>query len=340
MKRLIVIINILSIVVIPGLSAQNSNVDAYINKAIESEKMGKEMDAIGYLTTAIQLAPKNVKALTERASLFVIFGDYQSALKDYRSALKLEPSEELYYKTGVAELNSGDDKKAIEHLTEAIKLNPKNEFYYFFRGEAELDLGKITAAISDFDLAIELKPNDYRAIFTRGKCYFSVHDYKRAIVDFTAAEKMYSYNPELYFYRASSYFNLSKFNEAIADFSVALEKDPDNHDALIYRAQSYEFSNKFKEADSDYSKFMKEHSITPQIAYAAANVKYSLADYPGAETTYTKVIDKQPNHKMAFFHRGMARFNQRKIELACADFTKAKNLGYLAGYDQMKGNCK
>ena len=332
---------LLSILVICSTYAfQNSGADAYIQKAKESEKIGKELDAIAYLTTAIKLDPKNVKALSERASLYVIFGDYQKALSDYRKALSIHPSEELYYKTGVAELNSGDDKKAIEHLTQAIKINPDKEFYYFFRGEAELDLGKYSAAIGDFDMAIELKPDDYRAIFTRGKCYFSIHEYAKAIEDFTKAEKIYSYNPELYFYRASSYFNLSKFNEAIADYTKTLEKDPDNHDALINRAQSFEYTNKYKEADKDYDKFMAEHAVTSQIAYAAANVKYSLEDYDGAEGIYSKVLSKQPNHKMAYFHRGMARFNQRKIELACADFTKAKNLGYLAGYEQMKGNCK
>ena len=319
---------------------QNTNVDAYIEKALESEKMGKEEDAIGYLTTAIQLDPKNVTALSERASLFVIFGDYYNALSDYRKALEINPSEELYYKTGVAELNAGDDEMAIKHLTEAIKLNPKKEFYYFFRGEAELDLGKYRAAIADFDKAIKLKPTDYRAIFTRGKCYFNVHDYGKAIQDFTTAEKMYSYNSDLYYYRGASNFNLSKFENAINDFSLALEKNADNHDALINRAMAFEYTNKFKEADKDYTNYINEHPVTPQIKYASANVKYSIQDFLGAEKMYSDVIIVQPKNKMAYFHRGTARFNLRKLESACADFVQAKNLGYLAGYDQMKGNCK
>lgn len=319
---------------------QNVNVDAYIKKAIESEKLGMEKDAIGYLTTAIQLDPKNIIALSERASLFVIFGDYNNALLDYREALKLSPTEELFYKTGVAELNAGDDEKAIEHLTSAININPKKEFYYFFRGEAELDLGKYKAAISDFNKAIKLKPDDYRAIYTRGKCYFNVHEYEKAIKDFKTAEKMYGYNSELFYYRASSYFNLSKFENAVHDFTKAIEKDNDNHDALINRAMAYEYSDKFGLADKDYSNYLKQHKATIQIKYSAANVKYSISDFAGAEVLYTEVIKASKNHKMAYFHRGMARFNMKKIDLACADFKKSKDLGYLAGYDQMKGNCK
>jgi len=325
---------------IKSFAIQITNVDAYIEKAIESEKMGKEKDAIGYLTTAIKLDPKNVTALSERASLFVIFGDYYNALKDYRTALKVEPSEELYYKTGVAELNAGDDEKAIEHLTKAIKLNPEKEFYYFFRGEAELDLGKYRAAIADFNKSIKLNPTDYRAIYTRGKCYFNVHEFSKAILDFTAAEKMYSYNSELYYYKGACYFNLSKFENAIQNFSLEIEKNAENHDTLINRAMAYEYSKKYKEADNDYSQYISNHPVTPEIKYAAANIKYSLQDFKGSEKLYSDVIMKQPKHKMAYFHRGMARFNQRKMDLACGDFVKAKNLGYLAGYDQMKGNCK
>ena len=338
-KGVSILIFIFSITVFTYAS-QNTNVDAYIEKAIESEKMGQEMEAIGYLTTALQLAPKNIKALTERASLFVIFGDYVNALNDYRAALKIEPTEELYYKTGVAELNAGDDEKAVEHLTEAIKINPKNEFYYFFRGEAQLDLGQFKLAIDDFNKALKINPKDYRAAFSRGKSYFNLHDFKLAIADFTLAEKMYSYNSDLYYYRGSSYFNISNFENAATDFTLALEKNPDNHDALINRAMAYEYSQKYKEADTDYSTYIKLHQTTPQIKYAAANVKYSLQDFDGAEQLYSEVVNQNPNDKMAYFHRGMARFNQRKIELACADFVKAKKLGYLAGYDQMKGNCK
>lgn len=323
-----------------SFASQNANVDAYIKKAIESEKIGKEKDAIGYLTTAIQLDPKNVIALSERASLFVVFGDYNNALKDYREALKINPTEELYYKTGVAELNAGDDEKAIEHLTSAIKLNPKKEFYYFFRGEAELDLGLYKAAIADFNKAIKIKPDDYRAIYTRGKCYFNVHEYDKAINDFTAAEKMYSYNSDLYYYRGACQFNLSKFEDAITDFSLALSKDSDNHDALINRAISYKYLKNYSKADIDYTKYIALHKVTTQIKYTAANVKYSLSNFVESEKLYSEVIEESPRHKMAYFHRGMARFNQRKMDLACADFKKSKELGYLAGYDQMKGNCK
>lgn len=320
--------------------ASQSGADAYIKKAIESEKVGKEMDAIGYLTTAIKLDPNNITALTERASLFVIFGDYVNALKDYRSALKIDPSEELFYKTGVAELNAGDDNKAIEHLTEAIKINPKNEFYYFFRGEAELDLGEYDKAINDFNKAIALKPNDYRAIFTRGKCYFNTHEYMKAIDDFTEAEKMYSYDPELYYHRGACHYNLANYNDAIIDFSTCLEKNPDNHDALLNRAISFEHVKDYEKADKDYSQFITQHNAPAQITYAAANVKFTLQEFGEAEQVYSSVIEKDPSHKMAYFHRGMARFNQKKVDEACSDFIKAKQLGYLAGYDQMKGNCK
>lgn len=323
-----------------AIASQSGDVSLYIEKALESERMGKEMDAISYLTTAIQMDPKNVKALTERASLFMVFGDYEKALGDYRSALKVTPTEELYYKTGVAELNAGDDELAIDHLTNAIKINPKNEFYFYFRGEAKRDLGQYRPAIEDFNKAVSLKPDDYQAVYKRGICYFSVHDYQKAVTDFNYAIKIYSYDPEIYYYRGVSYFNISKFSNAIDDFSVVLEKNPENHDALVNRAMAYEYTNKYTEADKDYSQFIAQHPNNPQINYAAANVKYSIGDFKGAEEFFTMVISSQENHKMAYFHRGMARFNQRKIDEACSDFVKAKQLGYLAGYEQMKGNCK
>ena len=49
-------VNILVFMIAANVFAsQNTNVNAYIEKALESEKLGQEKDAIGYLTTAIQL---------------------------------------------------------------------------------------------------------------------------------------------------------------------------------------------------------------------------------------------------------------------------------------------
>ncbi len=66
-----------------------------------------------------------------------------------------------------------DPKKAIEYLSNAIKLQPDYASAYYNRGNAYYGLGQYQRAIKDYSEAIRLKPNDVDSHYNRANAYFN-----------------------------------------------------------------------------------------------------------------------------------------------------------------------
>jgi tetratricopeptide (TPR) repeat protein len=68
-------------------------------------------------------------------------------------------------------LNYTDQKKAIEYLNNAIKLNPSYADAYNDRGIAYTQLGQYQRAIEEYNEAIRLKPDNVDTYNNRGASY-------------------------------------------------------------------------------------------------------------------------------------------------------------------------
>jgi len=80
-----------------------------------------------------------------------------------------------------------DPKKAIEYLSNAIKLLPDDAKAYSDRGNAYNKLGQHQRAIKDYNKAILLKPNFAVFYYNRGIIYGKLGQHQRAIEDFDKA---------------------------------------------------------------------------------------------------------------------------------------------------------
>ncbi len=83
---------------------------------------------------------------------------YEEAMKDYKTAVKLDPKEgKAYYRMGTIYEKDGKYKEAIDSYTNAIKCYPNEGYYYYKRGKLYLELGDETLAKKDFTRSCELK---------------------------------------------------------------------------------------------------------------------------------------------------------------------------------------
>ena len=67
-----------------------------------------------------------------------------------------------------------DPDKAVEYLTNAIKLQPSYSKSYYNRGIAYSNLGDSQRAIEDYTKAIELKADHFRSYYNRGTIYLKL----------------------------------------------------------------------------------------------------------------------------------------------------------------------
>ena len=96
-------------------------------------------------------------------------------------------SAEEWYETGNEYLYAGDYKKAIEHYTKAIEIDPDFALAYNNRGVAYYNMGRYNEAIADYTKAIELDPEYAMAYNNRGVDYYYLGDIKNALADFKRA---------------------------------------------------------------------------------------------------------------------------------------------------------
>lgn len=112
-------------------------------------------------TKAIQLDSKFLPAYEHRASDYLNLKQYQQALKDYETILKLDPENvTAYADRGLARLETGNIWGAIFDFGDAIRRKKEGDSYlpnlYENRGDAYVKLGQYRDAIADYTKAIEL----------------------------------------------------------------------------------------------------------------------------------------------------------------------------------------
>jgi serine/threonine protein kinase/Flp pilus assembly protein TadD len=166
-------------------------------------------DAIRDCTESIRLRPKFGLALSYRGEAFAGKGLYDRAVEDLTEAILLNSDElsakshagaipeetipKLYYLfayRGFCFASGGNDDRAIQDYTEALRLQPQDESALVNRGVLFSHKANYDRALRDFTEAIQLNPRDARAVIARGNVFYNKHNYPAALRDYNEALKL------------------------------------------------------------------------------------------------------------------------------------------------------
>ncbi len=134
----------------------NSQLKKTLNKAQNCAENEEYDDALKLCNEIISGDMNQAEGYRERAAVYSLMGEYQSAVKDLISIFKLgseEPAD--YYELGNIRFKQGCLDETIEALTNCIDLSEKYDFFYyktacyFLRAEANLRLNKFKEALED-----------------------------------------------------------------------------------------------------------------------------------------------------------------------------------------------
>jgi len=99
-------------------------------------------------------------------------GDFDSAVKDFTSALDRNPGyADAFKNRGIARQKQGDYDAAIADFNRALRLDARSPDLYNARGTALFNKEAYDRAIADFDKAISLDPKYKKAFVNRGLAY-------------------------------------------------------------------------------------------------------------------------------------------------------------------------
>lgn len=320
--------------------AKKPSSEAYIERGKMKVRTGDERGAIGDYDLAAELDPKNAIVFEERAVLKSMLKMHDEALKDYKKAVDIEPSETLFFKIAQMESSFGRDEIAIYYFDKAIKLNGDNVYYYDERANAKMALGLYKDAIEDLNTAEKLDPDDVNHFMERGLAYHNIEQYDKALKDFNQAIRLTPHDSKLYLYRAASHFGMNDNKSVLTDLRKVIELDPSNIDAYLFKGDAYTNLLDYPKAIEYYSKYIELEPNNYAVYRKRGDAKYSNRDYEAAIEDYNQVLNMNKNIALVYNNRGVSYFNLNRLDEACADLNTAKEKGFSQGYQLLKRNCK
>jgi len=119
--------------------------------------------------------------------------DYARAIEDLSEAIRLDPQPRyLGYRSGYYEL-IGKPELSLPDLDRLIRLEPTNFVAFQSRCWVNALLGRLDQALADCNKSIELASNVANTLDSRGLVYLKMKQYDKAIADFNAALKAAGY---------------------------------------------------------------------------------------------------------------------------------------------------
>jgi tetratricopeptide (TPR) repeat protein len=207
---------------------------------------GQELIAVGYdvesarafLKKALPMAvPISVDDYANRAMNHVDGERYDSAIRDFSQAMKLDPSRgDLFLGRGAALLRGGDSRTAVGDFDAAMARGAEGAAAYLGRGIAHRELGNHAQSVDDITQVIRGSvnaANDLAAAYTeRGITYLREGKHELALADFTRALESNAEHPPAHVHRGAAYLRLGRFAEAAGALDRALSLAGGNAEAL------------------------------------------------------------------------------------------------------------
>jgi tetratricopeptide (TPR) repeat protein len=132
----------------------------------------------------VDAVPRSAQARNNLGGSLLVQGQIDEAMEHLREALRLDPGHaEAHSNLGVALARRGRAADAIEEYRKALSLDPGQTQAYSNLGNALLQQGSVREAIEQFDQALAINPDDPQARTNRAGALFRAGRTDEAIAD-------------------------------------------------------------------------------------------------------------------------------------------------------------
>lgn len=170
------------------------NAEAFCNRGVCLQKMGRQAEAIEDFKRAIAISPDLAEAFCNLGIAHRNLGDLPAALSAYDRAIEIAPRMfEAYCNKGVALKEAGLIEQSIRTLQQAASIAPNHPETFGNLGVSLQKSKQFGAAIDSYTKAIELKPDYIDAHYNLALLHQELNQLESALEGF---EKVLSLNPD------------------------------------------------------------------------------------------------------------------------------------------------
>ncbi len=330
-------------------SAKDDIVPSLSGRAIANKKLGLDNQAYEDYEKVQKEKCISADDFFERGNAHQSFGNNDAAIRDYESALKVNPnylpaitalrdpkqktiSRESYrfsMKSGLCfefsnsaldKLNNGDATGAIFSINNALRLEPNEADAYYIRAMAEESLDRYEEAIKDYNHVIRINPYNNVIVYNeRGSAKGYLGRNEEAIEDYDQAIRIKPNYADAYINRGNAKKKLGRNEEAIKDYDHAIQIKSDDAYAYFNRGSAKGHLGRYEEAIKDLDQAIRIKSDFTNAYTIRGLTKYSLGNYEAAIIDYDQVIRIKPDAD-AYLVRGMTKYSMGHYEAAIIDY--------------------
>jgi tetratricopeptide (TPR) repeat protein len=234
-------------------------------------------------------------------------GRLDDAERDYRAALDADPVHiDALHLLGVLRHQRGEHAEAVDLVSRAADLRPRDAALQLNLGNALKALGHLDGAIERFRNALTLAPDFVLAHYNLGNAYAAAGRHEDAVDAFRRSLRLQPDHPSTHNNLGNALHALGDYEEAIASFQRTLELQPGHAGAHNNLGMAL---NALERADEALGHFRAALAAQPRFVAAQFNLANTLAatgQYDAAIAAFETVLSMQPGFIVALFGLGNA----------------------------------
>ncbi len=169
-------------------------------------RLNKPADAQAAYDRAVQLAPKNVEALTNRGALFYSQKAYPAARQDLEQAVALNPNQDAALNNlSLLLAQEGNYAEALALVDRALSRQPTQAYYLNNRAYLLLMLNRDAEALPLLTQSLRIDDRNAWAHRNLGVYYLKQKESTKSLVSLRQAEKIDASVDQLYYYLGQAY---------------------------------------------------------------------------------------------------------------------------------------
>ncbi len=307
--------------------APSERAQAFFLRAKIMMRQHKNARAIADLTSAIDLAPKQVAYLVVQGTLYATMGEHAPALTDFEKALTLDPQNlDAQIGKGRSLWQTGDIQKAKALLEQAGAAAKENPWPLYYLGQLAEQLLKPDDALGYYQKALARNPQFLLAHVALAKMAQKRGDPAGAQDQLAMAAAIDAHAAAVHNGFGEMHFGQKNFSLAEAAFKEALKNDPEFTPAHINLANTYRELGRYDEAVANYQ---AAAALAPNYPGLAEEYAYTLLvrkDYPAALDLYRQAIHLSPKDDRLYLQAGIASLENGDAPGAAKYFQTAIDL--------------
>ena len=248
------------------------------------------------------------------------------ALRAFNRALKQGgDSAAILIDTGLAYLLESKPEAAKQSFLHSIKIRPDQPGAYFNLGNLYYNDNVYDSAEFYYSTCVRREPSFVQAHLMLGEINTRQKEYEEAIGNYSDYLR-YKSSEEVYFKRAVLYAELRNWVRSLDNWDTVLILNPENGDAWRNRGLSNFQEQNYAAAISDFTQAL-EFDEDPYTYINRGYSYYLMGQTKEAIADYDIGLPQLPRYALGHYLRALAHYQRRKKRLACADLSKAMELG-------------